>query len=105
MTDPNGGVARELTRQGQRVVVASQQYVGRDVPGSFGRQWRNPAPGPPLRRTGDLQASIRATEPRVVNGVLQVQVLADAAHRGYVYPQLLQERGYLFVDLDSMGGV
>lgn len=102
VNDPDGGVARALLEEGERVVTASREYVG--------TQWSGGRSDPPqpFRRSGDLQASIRAERPRVIDGVIQVQVVADAAHRGWLYPQILREgadplRGpYQFVDLDSL---
>ncbi len=96
-TNPAGGIARELEQQGDRIVVAARGYVGTQWPGGPS------APPQPFRRSGDLQASIRRTEARVVSGVLQVQLVADAAHGGYLYPDLLRQNGFQFVDLDALG--
>jgi len=95
-TNPTGGIADELSAQGDRLVAVSRDYLGTQWPGGPS------SPPQPFRRSGDLQASIRATEPRVVDSVLQVQLVADATHRGWAYPFVLRERGFQFIDLDVL---
>lgn len=98
-TNPVGGIARELERQGERIVVAAQNYVG--TPWVSGTS----DPPQPFLRSGNLQDSIRAIEPLVINGVLQVQVWADPVNDrdGYPYAPWLREHGFKFVDLDALG--
>ena len=96
ITDTTGGIANELEQQGERIVTAAQGYVGTQWPGGPS------SPPQPFRRSGDLQASIHAIEPLVIGGVLQVQIWADAVHGGVVYPLILREKGFQFVDLESL---
>ncbi len=95
-------LANELERIGDRVVTETKINLGRQVPLVFRSSWRNPPPGPPHRRTGDLQQSVRREDARVVGGVLTVDCVADAVHRGWYYDQVLRERGYEFVNLSSI---
>lgn len=101
LTDTNGNLARTLEGVADAVVVAAQENVGRQRPG-----WvtLNAPPGPPYRRTGDLQNSIRATPAIVFGPSIEVNVIADAAHRGFPYPIWLRSEGYEFVDLASFEG-
>lgn len=99
MTDTNGPLAEILVRTAETVVVAAQETVGRDWYGEH--KATNPPPGPPYRRTGDLQQSIHATPP-FIEGVVTVDVVADAVHRGFAYPHWLLQQGYLFVDLQAL---
>lgn len=76
----------ELKRQAQRIVEKTQVNLGvQYLPPE-----RNPAPGPPRRRTGDLQDSIRTTG-RNLEG--NVEVVALATHGGWPYPRTLLEGG------------
>jgi hypothetical protein len=102
-TNPNGGIARELERIGDRVVVETKINLGRPAPEMFrGSSWRNPPPGPPHLRTGDLQQSVRREDARVIGDTLVVECVAPAVHRGWFYDQVLRERGYEFVDLNQI---
>lgn len=92
------GMAKELERVAERVVVATKEALG--TPAT--RHDRNPAPGPPRMRSGDLLASVHHTEARIVDGVLTVFCIADAVHRGWYYDQILRDKGYVLVDLDSV---
>lgn len=97
-TDPDGGIARTLEDTGEAIAIAAQENVGTGFTTRFGT---NPPPGPPLKRTGDLQNSIRSTPAIVYGGTLEVNVVADAAHRGFAYPLWLRYQGYEFVNLES----
>ena len=97
-TNPNGGIARELERVGDRVVVATKTNLSRP----YDRRSLNPAPGPPQLRTGDLRESVRREDARVIGDTLVVDCVAPAVHRGWFYDQVLRERGYEFVDLNQI---
>ena len=110
LTDTNGQLANTLEEIGDAVAVLAQETVGVDRPEPralvgplyWGRQALNPEPGPPFLRSGDLQASIRATPAELTSDGLQVSVIADAAHRGFAYPFWLLQNGYRFVDLERL---
>ena len=98
-TNPTGGIAKELSRQGERIVNYSRYYVGEQWPGGRG----GPRPRP-YKRSGTLQESIVASEPLVIGGELQVLVMADPVNeRGSPYGIPLREDGYQFVDLQRLG--
>lgn len=100
LTDTNNGLARDMEAVGEAIAIAAQENVGTQWPVGAS----NPPPGPPYRRTGDMQASIRAT-PAVVHGpTMEVNVIVDSTHRGFAYPFWLRSQGYEFVDLSSFSG-
>ena len=100
MTDTSGELAHTLEDIAGAIAVKTQETVGTDWFGSHAAS--NPPPGPPYRRTGDLQASIRATPATVFAGVMDASVIADAVHRGFPYPLWLRVQGYRFVDLEGI---
>ena len=97
LTDTNNDLARALEDTAEAIAVAAQENVGTD----YSRFALNPPPGPPYRRTGDLQASIRATPATVFGPAMEANVICDATHRGFPYPLWLRIQGYQFVDLAS----
>ena len=99
-TDTTGLLAQHLEATGDAIVVLTQETIGDQWP--VGRL--NPPAGPPFRRSGDMQASIRSNHARVAGDSMEVDVTVDAAHRGFNYPELLLQRGYQFVDLGSLQG-
>lgn len=98
VNNPVGPVARVLEREGDRIVVAAQGYVGIQWPGG------KSDPPQPFRRSGELQSSIRALEPLVIGGELQVILWADPVNdrTGFAYAPWLLDRDYQFVDLDAL---
>lgn len=100
VTDTNNDLARDLESIGEAIAVAAQENVGTQFP--IGAT--NPPPGPPYRRTGDMQASIRSTPAVVTGPTMEVHVVADATHRGFVYPFWLRSQGYELVDLATFSG-
>jgi hypothetical protein len=98
VNNPIGPIARRLSEEGDRIVVAAQGYVGTQWPGGPS------SPPQPFRRSGELQATIRALEPLVIGGELQVILWADPTNErdGFAYAPWLRERGYQFVDLDAL---
>lgn len=100
-TDTDGGIARSLEDTGEAVAIAAQENVGSQFTARFSL---NPPPGPPMRRSGDLQNSIRSTPAIVVTGGMEVNVVADSSHRGFAYPIWLRAQGYKFVNLESFAG-
>lgn len=59
----------------------------------------NPPPGPPYRRTGDLIASLGVHPPTRDEKGLVVYGTATARHGGWLYPEILIQRGYRFLPL------
>ncbi len=100
VTNTGGLLAQDLEDIAEAVAVAAQENVGTQ----WSRLALNPAPGPPYRRSGDLQNSIRATPATVFGGTMESSVVADSAHRGFPYPLWLRIQGYEFVDLASFQG-
>jgi hypothetical protein len=102
VNDPNGPVARVLEAEGRRVVVQAKIHIGRGVSAHFHSTWRNPPPGPPMRREGDLQASLISTDAQIGPEGIEVLCRAPAVHRGYPYGERLIAREYKFVDLTRL---
>lgn len=101
VNDPGGPIAGILSDIAEAAVVNAQETVGTDWFGSH--QATNPPPGPPYRRTGDMQASIRATPPfQGRDGVIEVDAVVDAVHRGFPYPVWLLIQGYRFLDVEAL---
>lgn len=101
VNDPEGVVARELERQGERVALKAQGNLS--VQG--GPEIRNPAPGPPRMRSKHLLSSVRITPAAVGDDGIEVLVTAKAlAPDGQDYAQILLNSGYIFVDLEDLGG-
>jgi hypothetical protein len=98
VNNPVGGIAKQLSEEADRIVVAAQAYVGTQWPGGLS------SPPQPFRRSGELQATIRALEPLVIGGELQVLVWADPTNPrdGFGYAPWLMEQGFRFVDLDAL---
>ena len=92
--DPRSPIARELELIADTIVAPqAQEALSRPAD----RDIRNPAPGPPEMRSGDLHASIH-TLPAQFDGItLVAYVVASAQHRGFLYPQHLREQGYRFL--------
>ena len=97
LTDTNNALARTLEDTAEAIAVSAQENVGTQIM----RFAPNPAPGPPYRRTGDLQASIRATSVIVFGPTMEANVICDATNRGFPYPIWLRINGYEFVNLAS----
>ena len=87
-------IGLELERQGARIAQGIKAYIGTPYPG-----WPalNPPPGPPMRRTGDLQRSVRQTVALADADGMYVLVIGQAEHRGYRYANELIRRNYRFV--------
>jgi hypothetical protein len=99
-TDTTSPLAYLMVVVGDRIVDSSKQYVGINWPGG------KSDPPQPFKRSGNLQDSIRATEPLLIGDEMQVLVIADPANErdGFLYAPWLRERGYEFVDLGSLQG-
>lgn len=92
VSDTSNGVAREIERQAQRVVVKAQDNLSNPYPPS------GIPPGPPHLRTGRLRASIHALPVELGHDGIFVEVIADAiGEHGWLYGTLLRERGYTFI--------
>lgn len=99
----NGPVAQELERQADRIITKTQENLSH--PWVRGGE-RNPPPGPPQRRTGDLRQSVRRVPTGLDDdGVVAVDIVADAVHAGHLYSVTLRDKGYEFIselDLESL---
>ena len=84
-----GPLFDDLQRRAANVVRVAQGNIDRQFPprGDFPF---------PARRTGDLQRSVHQ-EAVVTGDSVGVLVVADAIHRGWVYPVTLRERGWRFI--------
>lgn len=111
VNDPLGGIARELERQGDRVVEATQASLS--IPAS--REILNPPPGPPHKRSGQLHDSVQRTDADVGDeGLIEVLVTAEATSpKGARYDLILRDPAlsgrdpYEFIteaELERLGG-
>lgn len=116
-TEPGGGIALAVEETAQAFVEDAQRtlsidvvytgYFSSQVEGVFRRFPRsapNPPPGPPRRRTGDLQRSIRWTRDPAIDPAA-VYVISDAAtsshrHDNPDYSALLRSQGYKFLSFE-----
>jgi hypothetical protein len=86
LTNPVGPVGRKLEAIGDSVLQFTSTSLS--VPWG-GSKSRNPSPGPPRLRSGDLQRSLMRTNAMLVGGELQVMCAAPAVHRGRFYADIL----------------
>jgi len=98
--NPAGGVARELEAAADTMVGRAKDALGEDAPRPWGSV-PHPPPGPPWRRTGDLQNSIQRTAaipgaPNPLGPDIAAYVTAYSEHGGVDYAAILRERGYKF---------
>lgn len=98
LESPVGPVGRELERVADVVVAATKENLN----DPYDRRTLNPPPGPPKRRTGDLLTSVRREDARLLEGRLAVVCVAPAVHRGWYYDQILRQRGYKLIDLETV---
>lgn len=114
--EPGGGIAlaveetaQAFVEDAQRTLSVPQVYSGfvtvmkGGVFRRVGRAFPNPPPGPPRRRTGDLQRSIRWTRGGLDPAA--VYVISDAAtssnyHDNVNYSALLRSQGYKFLSFE-----
>jgi hypothetical protein len=100
VNEPRGGVETTLLfwatkAQNKARGLLSDPYAG-------GRS-RNPPPGPPKKRTGDLVNSIRVGSPYLAeNGLIAVPVNSVAVHRGFDYSRWLRDNNYEFIRPDQI---
>ncbi|MDH4038933.1 MAG: hypothetical protein OEV86_15780 [Candidatus Krumholzibacteria bacterium] len=100
VNQPGGGVEALLHRQAVRVEIAAQAALSVPWPGS---RSRNPAPGPPRLRTGDLRNSIRVDGPMLgSDGFIEIPVASTSVHRGFDYSDWLRDNGYEFVQISDL---
>lgn len=97
LNSPNGPVAGVLMFVAEDIVQETKVQLS--VP--YIRGTRTPKGGPPRARSRDLLNSVHAEAPREIDGVLTVQCIADAVHRGWYYGQILRDEGYVFIDLEN----
>lgn len=100
VNQPGGGVEAFLHRQGVRVQGATQAALSVPWPG---RQDRNPPPGPPRLRSGDLRNSIRVDGAVIGDdGFIEIPVASASVHRGFDYSDWLRDNGYEFVQISDL---
>src|SRR4029077_3634933 len=73
------------------VLPAIRAYISRPYPRRSHR-FLNPPPGPVFMRSGDLRAGLRVID----NGDGTFDVGSSATHGGWLYGQILKDRGYDF---------
>lgn len=103
VNDPNGSVAAALVNNGREFVQDAKNTLNfAYVPGT-----RNPPPGPPRRRSGDLYNSITATPPTIdfTSGLIAVTVYSDRnvythEHHDPQHGQWLLDHGYKFLSFE-----
>ena len=98
--NPNNEIARFVEGQGDRVVDATKQNLGTP----YRRPFLNPPPGPPQKRSGDLQGSVMRRSATVGAEGLEVLVTSSAEHRGADYSRILRDREYEFINLEALQG-
>lgn len=86
LQSPVGPVGRKLEQVGDVVLAYADTSLSMPWGGS---RSRNPSPGPPRERTGDLRRSLMRTNATLVGGELQVTCAAPAVHRGRFYADIL----------------
>jgi hypothetical protein len=86
LQSPVGPVGRKLEQVADVVLAYTDTSLSMPWGGS---RSRNPSPGPPRLRTGDLQKSLMHTNATLVAGELQVTCAAPAVHRDRFYADIL----------------
>lgn len=100
VNEPNGGIETKMSTVAERIKNVAQDNLSTPYPGS---RSRNPAPGPPKRRTGDLVASITVGSVAYGDdGLIMVPVNSAAVHRGFDYSRWLRDNDYVFINPDQM---
>jgi hypothetical protein len=74
--DPNGALAIELNNQADRVVELAKRRLGIQHTGGAGA----PAGGPPFRRSGELQDSVKKLPVEVGEDGLVINIVATAIY-------------------------
>jgi hypothetical protein len=102
--NPSGPLGNALEEQGRRVVTQAKIHVGRGVNPLFRSTWRNPPPGPPMRRSGILQNSLTSLPAQTGPQGLEVFCIAPAVNPrdSHHYGETLIARDYDFVDLSRL---
>lgn len=101
-TQPNGAVAHACNALAQQFAEDARATLGVQKSGNY----PNPAPGPPRRRSGDLQRSIKVAPPEIDSEGLVVYVISDASianhgdPRGPYYTRWLLDHGYKFLSFE-----
>lgn len=92
MTDPF--VLAHFDRKAEEIADEIRDHLSTPYSGP---RSRNPPPGPPEMRSGDMVNSIEISEPTFnpING-FNVFIFCEAYHRGFNYPQHLVDQGYQF---------
>jgi hypothetical protein len=96
---PAGGI--EFTLQKVAVSIQTRTQANLSTPYA-GPGSRNPAPGPPHRRTGDLVNSVHVGSVGMEDGLVAVPVVSNSVHRGFDYSLWLRENSYEFIRPEQM---
>lgn len=100
INEPNGGVQQTLTFWAVKAQNRAKELLSSPYPGP---RSRNPAPGPPKKRSGDLVSSVAVGSVGMgSDGLIQVPVNSAAVHRGFNYSRWLLENNYVFVRPDQI---
>ena len=86
LQSPVGPVGRKLEAVADSVLQFTDTSLSLEWGGS---RSRNPSPGPPRERTGDLRRSLMHTFATLEGGELRVTCAAPAVHRGRFYAEVL----------------
>lgn len=103
VNDPNGSVAAILSSNAREFAQDAKNTLSfRYISGT-----RNPPPGPPRRRSGDLYNSIATTLPTIDfdTGLIAVTVYSDRnvythEHHDPLHGQWLLDHGYKFLSFE-----
>lgn len=103
VNDPNGSVAAILSNNAREFAQDAKNTLS--IPYLHGA--RNPPPGPPRRRSGDLFNSITTTQPLIDfdTGLIAVTVYSDRnvythEHHDPFHGQWLLDHGYKFLSFE-----
>lgn len=100
VNEPGGGIEQKLSGVAGRIKTTAQTNLSDPY---AGRGSRNPAPGPPKRRTGDLVESVVVGSVTYGDdGLIVVPVNSTAVHRGFDYSRWLRDNSYEFIRPEQM---
>ena len=100
VNQPGGGIEQNLTFWAVKAQNRARTLLSQPYPGP---RSRNPPPGPPKKRTGDLVASVEVGSTTLMSdGLIAVPVTSAAVHRGFNYSRWLLEHNYEFIRPDQI---
>ncbi len=100
INEPRGGVEQNLTFWAIKAQNRARELLSSPYPGP---RSRNPPPGPPKKRSGDLVSSVHVGSTSIgSDGLIQVPVVSASVHRGFNYSRWLLENNYEFIRPDQI---